>query len=118
MAEDTKTEAAPCTYEDVRAAIRSAWPEAAAAHGVDADAYGPVVDGHAAIGFSVRMYGPPTLEPNDETRAACAARDDMLRALEAHGFEVAVDDPTAHCRHLVRGWAAGLTARAAKPEAK
>ena len=38
--------------------------------GVDWREHGLTLDGHMGVGFSLRLFAPPTSEPNDSTRAA------------------------------------------------
>jgi hypothetical protein len=102
----SKPRTLPCTRDDILDAIIELWPKVTAARGVDAREYGPILDGHAAIGFSVRLFGPPTSEPNDETRAAYAALEDLLRGLEDAGFDVARDGNEHQPGRLVLGWSA------------
>lgn len=83
-------QAAPCTFEEVRDAVRRHWPAAAARHGIDGedrDAPRPVVDGNFSVGFSVRLFGLPGMTP-DMTKAGYAALDDMLDAVERDGFVI------------------------------
>lgn len=110
-----KPKTLPCTREDISTALAELWPIMAARHGIDARddlAPGPLLDGHMGVGFSIRMFGPPTSEPqpNDRTRAAYAALEDVLRAMEDMGFEVTRDGNQWQEGRLVLGWAAFVRA--------
>lgn len=100
----------PCTDDDVRLPIRELWPQMATARGIDWREYTPNLDGHMGVGFSVRLFGPPAAEPNDSTRAAYAALEDMLRALEDMGLEVTREGNEHQTGRLVLGWSAYLRA--------
>ncbi len=62
------------------------------------------------VGFSLRLFGAPVAEANDITRAAYAALEDVLRALEDMGFEVTRDGNRWQPGRLVLGWAAFVRA--------
>jgi len=105
----------PCTRDDIIGVIEQLWPQMTAARGVDGRSHAPIVDGHMDVGFSIRLFGPPARRPTDVTRAAYAALEDVLRALEDRGLEVTREGNKWQPGRLVLGWSAYRGAYNAKP---
>lgn len=84
--------------DDLEALVRKHWPVAAEANGVttDLDNIGPLIDGHATIGYSIRIFGRPPWPPNGRVPAA---KEALWKALEGEGLEI----DRAH-DESVRGW--------------
>ncbi len=107
----------PFTHDGLRAAFAELWPLAAAEHGVAAggrSGFLPVLDGYDAIGFSVRLFGPPPEWPcsgepssleKEQAAAGYRALETLLKTLEARGYEVARDGNAIQPGvRLVVGW--------------
>lgn len=93
----------PCTTDDIVMALEALWPAAAAALGVDTNVYGPIVDGHMGIGFSIRLFSTP---PRNPVAGATAyeALEVVLRGLEDRGFFISRDGNEWQDGRLVLGW--------------
>ena len=117
-----------CTRDEIIAALEDLCPALFPALVTDRrNAFCPQLDGHMAIGFSLRLFGPGGLTDSyapDPTfparlREAQRAMEQLQRALEDRGFETTRDGNKWQDGRLILGWAAapdGKTRIADLPE--
>jgi hypothetical protein len=103
----------PCTTDDITMALEALWPRVALAYSVNTNVYGPIIDGHMGIGFSIKLFGTP---PYNSIASATAyeALEVVLRGLEDRGFFVSREGNEWQEGRLVLGWYSSDGYRGAK----